>query len=299
MCVFVFVFVCVCVCVCTSMCLYLCNVGLYLSISVTTRVSVVLRTTLLLLTRDPTAFLPPPTPLPSPSLTPPHPIYRSVAGIAPGELWNASSVKNGSLSKVKYTPRAKGGGGGAARGGGAWSLEYYNDAAHAEEERPTEGLARDKDWADGAQAEGGEGGGELNVSDGRGGSNGREAKDELQQRGGAAGGGVLQSAFCSGGDGGGEAIQEAVPEFDWSGFQRHVVHMKLPLLTIIGSKGWAACAYVDVETANKTGEAVAVFSGVKDHAAFLTSAVKRASEAAAALGIVEGMNGAEALSLLR
>ena len=110
---------------------------------------------------------------------------------------------------------------------------------------------------------------------------------------------VLQSAFCSGGDGGGEAIHEAVPAFDWSGFQRHVVHMKLPLLTIIGSKGWAACAYVDVETANKTGEAVAVFSGVKDHAAFLTSTVKRASEAAAALGIVEGMKGAEALSLLR
>ena len=206
---------------------------------------------------------------------------------------------------MKYTPRARGCRGGAAGGGGAWSLEYYNDAAHAEEERPTEGSARDKDWADGVQAvqaEGGEGGGELNVSgvsDGSDGSNGREAKDELQQRGGAAGGGVLQSAFCSGGDGGGEAIHEAVPAFDWSGFQRHVVHMKLPLLTIIGSKGWAACAYVDVETANKTGEAVAVFSGVKDHAAFLTSTVKRASEAAAALGIVEGMKGAEALSLLR
>ena len=96
------------------------------------------------------------------------------------------------------------------------------------------------------------------------------------------------------------AREEGEEAFDWTGFkQSRIDGLARPLLVAQGSKGYAACAYVDVATADKLGEALVVFSGVATCDDFVASEVKRASKAAVALGVAEGMRGGEALELLR
>ena len=72
-----------------------------------------------------------------------------------------------------------------------------------------------------------------------------------------------------------------------------------PLLVAKGSKGYAACAYVDIAASDKFGEACVIFSGVATHAAFLDATVAKASKAARALGVTDGMPGRDALALIR
>lgn len=72
-----------------------------------------------------------------------------------------------------------------------------------------------------------------------------------------------------------------------------------PLLIAKGSKGFAACAYIDEKTAEKLGEACIIFSGVSTHDDFLQSDVKRLNPIAEKLGVKIGMLGADALALLR
>ena len=72
-----------------------------------------------------------------------------------------------------------------------------------------------------------------------------------------------------------------------------------PLLVAKGSKGYAACAYVDIAAADKFGEACVIFSGVATHEAFLDATVAKASKAAEALGVKDGMPGREAMELIR
>jgi len=67
---------------------------------------------------------------------------------------------------------------------------------------------------------------------------------------------------------------------------------------LLRQAGFAACAYVDPATAEKLGEACVIFSGVSTCADFLTSDVKNVNARAAALGIVVGMPGGEALEKL-
>ncbi len=76
------------------------------------------------------------------------------------------------------------------------------------------------------------------------------------------------------------------------------IDLKLPLLVIKNSRGFLACAYVDVDTCNKTGEACAIVSGVNTHDDMLKARVKHISSAASALGIRIGMTGSEALNLM-
>ncbi|MFT2090986.1 YunC family protein [Paraglaciecola sp. 2405UD69-4] len=87
--------------------------------------------------------------------------------------------------------------------------------------------------------------------------------------------------------------------FDWEGFEKQKIDLKLPLLTVKGEKGLLACAYVDVATCEKTGEACAIVSGVKTHEDMLSRPVVKVSSAAKALGVTEGMTGAKALEILR
>lgn len=89
------------------------------------------------------------------------------------------------------------------------------------------------------------------------------------------------------------------PDMDWNNLTRERVELKLPLLVIQGSKGLLACAYLDIATCNKTGEACAIVSGVNTHADMLTAPVKAVSDNAKALGIEVGMNGLEAVNRLR
>ena len=72
-----------------------------------------------------------------------------------------------------------------------------------------------------------------------------------------------------------------------------------PLLVAKGSKGYAACAYVSTDAADKFGEACVIFSGVATHVAFLDAPVAKASKAAKALGVKDGMPGRDALALIK
>ena len=72
-----------------------------------------------------------------------------------------------------------------------------------------------------------------------------------------------------------------------------------PLLVAKGSKGYAACAYITPDAADKFGEACVIFSGVATHGAFLDAPVAKASKAAKALGVKDGMPGRDALALIK
>ncbi len=69
------------------------------------------------------------------------------------------------------------------------------------------------------------------------------------------------------------------------------------LMVIRGSRGFLACSYVNIETADRLGHAAAVVSGVKNFDDMLAAKVRRVSQAAAAMGVKEGMTGAEALKI--
>lgn len=88
--------------------------------------------------------------------------------------------------------------------------------------------------------------------------------------------------------------------FDWTGFEKsEITGLARPLLVAKGSKGYAACAYVDTAAAEKFNEACVIFTGVANHDAFLDAEVKKASQKALLLGIRIGMKGRAALNLLR
>jgi uncharacterized protein YunC (DUF1805 family) len=88
-------------------------------------------------------------------------------------------------------------------------------------------------------------------------------------------------------------------EMNWEGLRRERIDLQLPLLVIQGSKGFLACAYVDVSVCNKTGEPCVIVSGVNSHEDMLDATVKFISDAALALGVKSGMSGRDALELLR
>lgn len=94
--------------------------------------------------------------------------------------------------------------------------------------------------------------------------------------------------------------RERGQNYDWRGFERHAIGgLKRPLLVARGSRGFAACGYIDVETANKLDEACVVFMGVDTCDDFVEADVVCASNAAVALGVRCGMCGRDALELLR
>lgn len=95
------------------------------------------------------------------------------------------------------------------------------------------------------------------------------------------------------------SIGAQASEFNWGELKRERIELQLPLLTIQGSKGLLACAYVDVKTCEKTGEACAIVSGVKTHDDMLQRPVTQVSKAARQLGVETGMSGAQALHILR
>lgn len=82
-------------------------------------------------------------------------------------------------------------------------------------------------------------------------------------------------------------------------YKTNQIDFKLPLLTISGKKGFLASGYINVETCRKNEEACAVVSGVESHQDMLNQNVKAASPEARKLGVKVGMNGKEALKLLK
>ena len=67
------------------------------------------------------------------------------------------------------------------------------------------------------------------------------------------------------------------------------------LMVIKTSRGMLGCGYLNVQTAEKLGHALAVVTGVASYGDMLKAEVKLCSAAAAALGVAPGMTGAEAL----
>ena len=82
------------------------------------------------------------------------------------------------------------------------------------------------------------------------------------------------------------------------GCVRERIDLALPLLVIRARRGFLACAYIDLATCERTGEACARVSGVRTHEEMLDAAVQAVTPAAAALGVRPGMSGREALALL-
>jgi len=88
--------------------------------------------------------------------------------------------------------------------------------------------------------------------------------------------------------------------FDWTGFKvTQIQGFTKPLLAVQGAHGFLACAYFNIETANATGEAAAIVSGVSTAEDMLASSVIAVSEQAAKIGIKTGMLGSEALEKMR
>jgi uncharacterized protein YunC (DUF1805 family) len=69
-----------------------------------------------------------------------------------------------------------------------------------------------------------------------------------------------------------------------------------PLLVIKKRNGFLACAYINPETCNKTGEACAIVSGVNDYDDMKKAKIIAVSESAEKLGIKIGETGQEALN---
>jgi uncharacterized protein YunC (DUF1805 family) len=73
---------------------------------------------------------------------------------------------------------------------------------------------------------------------------------------------------------------------------------KAPLVLVKGKNGFVMCGYLNVEAAEKMGEAAAVVKGVKTVDDLLKASVAAATTAAQSRGIEVGMTGKEALRRL-
>ncbi len=73
---------------------------------------------------------------------------------------------------------------------------------------------------------------------------------------------------------------------------------KAPLLLLIAPKGYVMCGYLNMETAEKLGQAAAVVTGVKTFEDVLNAKIVLTTNKAKELGIRDGMLGREALKLM-
>ncbi len=73
---------------------------------------------------------------------------------------------------------------------------------------------------------------------------------------------------------------------------------KAPLIMVKGEKGFIMCGYLNVEAAQKLGQAAAMVRGVSSAEDLLAAQIVAVTEAASQLGVSPGMTGEEALSHL-
>ncbi len=85
-------------------------------------------------------------------------------------------------------------------------------------------------------------------------------------------------------------------DINLSDFEQIRHELARPLLLLKGGRGILACGYLNVATFDKTGEAAAIVTGVSDHAQMLQAPLIAVSQAARAMGLQEGMTGAQALA---
>ena len=70
------------------------------------------------------------------------------------------------------------------------------------------------------------------------------------------------------------------------------------LLLIKGKSGFLGCGYINVEVADRVGDAAVIVSGVKTFDDMYAAKVVKVSKQAVELGVREGMTGREALAHL-
>ena len=73
---------------------------------------------------------------------------------------------------------------------------------------------------------------------------------------------------------------------------------KAPLVLVKGSRGFVMCGFLNIQAAEKLGEAAAMVRGVKTVADLLDAKIVEATTVAAGLGVSPGMTGREALAVL-
>jgi len=75
------------------------------------------------------------------------------------------------------------------------------------------------------------------------------------------------------------------------GFEPHFISMNKPFLLLQGRRGSMACRYIDIHTAEKSGDILCLFSGVSTFDEMLESHVVECTSHANNIGIKEGMLG--------
>ena len=83
---------------------------------------------------------------------------------------------------------------------------------------------------------------------------------------------------------------------DWTGILARLKNANLVM--IFAEKGFVACGYLNIETAEKLGDALALVTGVKTFDDVLNAQIIKVSSKAREFGITEGMTGRKALELL-
>ncbi|MGC8816606.1 MAG: YunC family protein [Candidatus Hadarchaeum sp.] len=73
---------------------------------------------------------------------------------------------------------------------------------------------------------------------------------------------------------------------------------KAPLVALIAPKGYIMCGYLNLETAEKLGQAAAIVRGVDGIEDMLNKKISASTSQAKILGIIEGMSVKEALKKL-
>ncbi|MEW6592656.1 MAG: DUF1805 domain-containing protein [Candidatus Hadarchaeota archaeon] len=68
-----------------------------------------------------------------------------------------------------------------------------------------------------------------------------------------------------------------------------------PLVLIAAGKGYVMCGYLNLDTAEKLGQAAAIVRGVKTFGDILKAEIAEVTSGAKALGVKKGMSGLEAL----
>ncbi len=104
--------------------------------------------------------------------------------------------------------------------------------------------------------------------------------------------------ISSAADATGGANADAPAEGFWKGLERHEIQLDQTLLLVKGSRGVAACPYLNVDSFAKTGEACAIIPAVNIDG-MLDSKVTAVTPKARELGIEVGMPGREALDKIR
>jgi uncharacterized protein YunC (DUF1805 family) len=79
----------------------------------------------------------------------------------------------------------------------------------------------------------------------------------------------------------------------------HVIKLQKANLVLVKAKnGYLMCGYLNLEIAQKIGDAAAIVTGVKTAEDAMKAQIKSLTTAARDLGVKEGMTGAQALELM-